>query len=54
MIQNVNLLQDINDHLISFAKAFIVKDKMQRWTDLLSRRLMKMLVKSSEIIRHLE
>lgn len=50
----VNFISDINDHLVSFAKAFIVKNKIERWTDLLSRRPKRIFSKSSGIFNHLD
>ncbi len=54
MNQNTKALLDINEHLVSFAESFIVKSKIERWTDLLSRRPKKIFAKSSDIYKHLD
>lgn len=54
MNENSNGLLDINDHLSMFAKKFIIKNRVDRWLDLLVRRPKKIFEKSSDIFDHLD
>jgi len=45
---------DINLHLSMFARSFVLKEKIDRWEDLLIRRASKIHRKSSQIFDHLD
>ena len=45
---------DINYHLLMFARNFVLKERVDRWEDLLIRRPSGMFGKSSKIFDHLD